>query len=271
MTPDEEKEIVDASMWEPNLTDVPVVAPPALSRESSAAGNGVGKDGHSFDAGKHGGGAGPFMGLERRKSASFTDPDAGNYSFSIFGGTSFRADGSLIPKRGKRDVGAGEAFENPTKKRARTSGEIGRYDGVDDATGPDEWLRKACRLIEDLSNHRLGGDSSTHVETSAPFFVPVAQIKDEVHGYTDIIADPIDFCQIKANLGMGSTLDAMGRKKYDVHATKKYHSFAEFLADVRRVFANCLEFNQSQEAFEIRTMCRALQHYFEAVVKAIES
>ena len=35
---------------------------------------------------------------------------------------------------------------------------------------------------------------------------------EEVPGYTDVISDPIDFCQIKANLGMGSTIDALQGK-----------------------------------------------------------
>ncbi len=253
MTAAEEKKIVAASTWAPDLTEVPEIVPPSLTRESSSAVTGVRKDGHSLESRKPSVSDGPFMGLERRKSATFMDPDAGKYSFSIFGGTSFRVDGSLIAKRGERGVNASASEGgNRPRKRARTSREGGsNYEGGE-STGPDEWHRKACRLIEDLENHRLGGDSSTHVETAAPFFVPVAQIKDEVQGYTDVIADPIDLCQIKANLGMGSTADSMGRKEYDVHQEKEYHTFAAFLADVRRVFSNCLQFNQ------VSVVCRCL-------------
>ena len=104
------------------------------------------------------------MGLERRKSATFTDPHAGNYSISIFGGTSFRADGSLVMKRGDSGTTSKGASSDAkkTSSKAAASGD----------SEPEDWHRKACRMMEDLANHRLGGDSTTLVETAAPFFVP---------------------------------------------------------------------------------------------------
>ena len=67
--------------------------------------------------------------------------------------------------------------------------------GTSGDSEPEDWHR-GLPMMED-SSHRLGGDVLL-METAAPFFVQVAQIMEEVPGYTDVISDPIDFCQIKA-------------------------------------------------------------------------
>ena len=51
--------------------------------------------------------------------------------------------------------------------------------------------------------------------------------------------------------------------------TDKYNSFDEFAVDIRLIFSNCLQYNQSRGAFEIRAMANTLSHYFETVVAAI--
>ena len=48
-----------------------------------------------------------------------------------------------------------------------------------------------------------------------------------------------------------------------------YERFADFVADVRLVFSNCLLYN-SDHHFEIRAMAKTLSHYFECVLDVLD-
>jgi|TARA_B110000211_G_scaffold224483_1_gene275579 hypothetical protein len=90
------------------------------------------------------------------------------------------------------------------------------------------------------------------IKTAGPFVEDIYEVSAGLKDYSKIVSHPMDLPTVQ--------------KKLD---DDTYRSFDEFADDVRLIFSNCLQYNQSTAAFEIRAMANTLSHYFETVVAAI--
>ena len=110
----------------------------------------------------------------------------------------------------------------------------------------------AVLILEDFGHHEIAGETGIAIPTAGPFNDNIHEVSKDLVDYNKIISHPMDLIIIRNKL-----------------ETDKYNSFDEFAVDIRLIFSNCLQYNQSRGAFEIRAMANTLSHYFETVVAAI--
>ena len=146
MTADEERKVIEASTWAPNLTDIPDSGPNSLNGESLAHRSG---NGHPLDT-NSAGGESHFMGRRRKRARRLLILMQATTRFDIWGYI-LQSRWLLVMKRG--DSGMTSKGATSDTKKTSSSGCLWGLRASD-------WHRKACRMMED-QQHRLGGDSTT--------------------------------------------------------------------------------------------------------------